>query len=99
MSEERPLWLVIPTATRRQYIPDIIIESGIDRNHIVIVHTVNDNEPYYDVNNIYDTGEINIHRWWNKGIDFALGRGARYVAVLNDDVRIADINVNMIYFP
>jgi hypothetical protein len=96
MSDERPLWLVIPTATRRQYIPDIITESGIDRNHIVIVHTVNDNEPYYDVNNIYDTGEINIHRWWNKGIDFALGRGARYVAVLNDDVRIANDPLNKI---
>ena len=40
MSEERPLWLVIPTATRRQYIPDIIVESGIERNHIVIVHTL-----------------------------------------------------------
>lgn len=90
------LWMVIPTATRREYIPEIIEQSGIDKNKIVIVHTKNDNEPYYEVNNIYDTGEINIQRWWNKGIDFVTSKGGRYVAVLNDDVRLAGDPLNTI---
>jgi hypothetical protein len=80
------LWMVIPTAKRHQYIPEIIKESRIDPNHIVIVHTVNDNKPFDDVHNVFDIGDINIHRWWNKGIDYAQQRGARYVAVVNDDI-------------
>lgn len=80
------LWMVIPTAKRHQYIPDIIKESRIDSNHIVIIHTVNDNAPFDNVNNVFDTDEINIHRWWNKGINYAQQRGARYVAVVNDDI-------------
>lgn len=90
------LWMVIPTATRREYIPDIIEQSGIDKDRIVIVHTKNDNEPYYEVNNIYDTGEINIQRWWNKGIDFVTSKGGRYVAILNDDVKLAGNPLNTI---
>jgi len=84
------LWVVIPTATRRQYIPNIIKESGVPKDQIVIVHTLKDNEKYEGVHNIEDLGELNIHRWWNKGINFAMERGARYVAVLNDDIEIAD---------
>lgn len=90
------LWMVIPTATRREYIPEIIEQSGIDKDKIVIVHTKNDNEPYYEVNNIYDTGEINIQRWWNKGIDFVISKGGRYVAILNDDVKLAGNPLNTI---
>lgn len=96
MNQHDDLWMVIPTATRRDYIPDIIEQSGIDKNKIVIVHTKNDNEPYYEVNNIYDTGEINIQRWWNKGIDFVTSKGGRYVAILNDDVRLAGNPLNTI---
>lgn len=96
MNQHDDLWMIIPTATRRDYIPDIIEQSGIDKNRIVIVHTKNDNEPYYEVNNIYDTGEINIQRWWNKGIDFVTSKGGRYVAILNDDVRLAGNPLNTI---
>ena len=86
----KDLWVTIPTADRRRYIPAIIREAGVPEKQIVIVHTKENNEPYPKVNNIYDTGELNIQRWWNKGIDYALARGARYVAVLNDDVELAD---------
>lgn len=96
MNQHDDLWMVIPTATRRDYIPDIIEQSGIDKDRIVIVHTKNDNEPYYEVNNIYDTGEINIQRWWNKGIDFVTSKGGRYVAILNDDVKLAGNPLNTI---
>lgn len=81
------IWMTIPTGTRRDYLADIIKDSGIPPERIVIVHTV-ESEPIPEVHNIWDLGEINIQRWWNKGIDYAAERGAEYVAVLNDDVKI-----------
>jgi hypothetical protein len=38
---------------------------------------------------IIDRGPINIHRWWGRGIDAALYRGADSVVISNDDVRAA----------
>ena len=90
------LWVTIPTADRRRYIPAIIREAGVPKEQIVIVHTKEDNEDYPEVNNIYDTGEINIQRWWNRGINYAMARGARYIAILNDDVELADDPLNRI---
>ena len=84
------IWMTIPTGTRRDYLADIIKDSGIPPERIVIVHTV-ESEPISEVHNIWDLGEINIQRWWNKGIDYAAERGAEYVAVLNDDVKINDV--------
>lgn len=81
------LWLTIPTGNRRQYLANLIQNSGIPPEKIVIVHTV-ESKPTPDVHNIWDLDEVNIHRWWNKGIDYATERGAEYVAVLNDDVKI-----------
>jgi hypothetical protein len=45
------IWLTIPSGDRRQYLPDIIKESQIPLNKIVIVHTV-ESEPIEGVNNI-----------------------------------------------
>jgi len=84
------LWVVIPTATRREYIPSIIENAGIPKNQIVVVHTIENNEEYSEVHNIEDLDEINIQRWWNRGINFAMARGARYVALVNDDIEIRD---------
>jgi hypothetical protein len=79
--------MTIPTGNRKDYLADIIKDSGIPPERIVIVHTV-ESEPIPEVHNIWDLDEINIQRWWNKGIDYAAERGAEYVAVLNDDVKI-----------
>jgi hypothetical protein len=46
---------------------------------------------------VEDLGEINIQRWWNRGIDEAVQLGATVVAVLNDDVRIADDGLSSMY--
>lgn len=89
------LWITIPTGTRNMYLPAIIDNAGIPQDHIVIVHTV-ESEPIEGVHNLWDLDEINIHRWWNKGIKFAMDNGARYVAVLNDDVELADDPLNKI---
>ena len=89
------LWLTIPVGERRQYLDDIIRESKIPPEKIVIVNTVM-HKPVKNVNNIYDFNEINIHRWWNKGIEFAKSNGAKYVAVLNDDLILKDDPLNKI---
>lgn len=81
------LWIVIPTANRHQYLPEIILNSLLPHNQIVLVRTA-PGEEIPDVHNIWDLDDFNIHRWWNKGINFAQEHGAKYVAVLNDDVWI-----------
>lgn len=89
------IWLTIPTGTRRQYLADIIKESQISPEKIVIVHTV-ESEPIEGVNNVWDLDPVNIHRWWNRGIDIARTFGADYIAVLNDDLRLKNNPINKI---
>jgi len=89
------IWLTIPTGTRRQYLADIINESQISPEKIVIVHTV-ESEPIEGVNNVWDLDPVNIHRWWNRGIDIARTFGADYIAVLNDDLRLKNNPINKI---
>ncbi len=89
--------MTIPTGTRRQYLADIIKESQISPEKIVIVHTV-ESEPIEGVNNIWDLEPVNIHRWWNRGIDIARTFGADYIAVLNDDVKLKNNPINKIAY-
>ena len=91
------IWLTIPTGTRRQYLADIIKESQVSPEKIVIVHTV-ESEPIEGVNNIWDLDPVNIHRWWNRGIDVARTFGADYIAVLNDDVVLKNNPINKIAY-
>jgi hypothetical protein len=91
------IWLTIPTGTRRQYLADIIKESQISPEKIVIVHTV-ESEPIEGVNNIWDLEPVNIQRWWNRGIDVARTFGADYIAVLNDDLRLKNNPINKIAY-
>jgi hypothetical protein len=42
---------------------------------------------------VEDFGEINIHRWWNAGIDYAQARGATHVLVINDDVLLDETTI------
>ena len=91
------IWLTIPTGTRRQYLADIIKESQVSPEKIVIVHTV-ESEPIEGVNNIWDLEPVNIHRWWNRGIDVARTFGADYIAVLNDDLRLKNNPINKIAY-
>jgi hypothetical protein len=89
------IWLTIPSGDRRQYLPDIIKESQIPLNKIVIVHTI-ESEPIDGVNNIWDLEPVNIHRWWNRGIDMARESNADYIAVLNDDLILKNNPINKI---
>jgi hypothetical protein len=89
------LWLTIPSGNRGQYLEDIVSKSGIPRDRIVIVNT-DANKLLEGVHNLWDFDEVNIHRWWNRGINFAKERGAKYVAVLNDDLVLEDNPLNTI---
>ena len=93
--EDLNVWLTIPTGERRQYLADIIKESQVPLEKIVIVHTV-ESEPIEGVNNIWDLEPVNIHRWWNHGIDMARESNADYIAVLNDDVKLRNNPINKI---
>ena len=89
------VWLTIPSGTRRQYLEDIIKDSQLPLDQIVIVHTV-ESEPIEGVRNVWDLDPPNIHRWWNIGIDIARANGGEYIAVLNDDLILKDNPINKI---
>jgi len=80
------VWVVVPT---RGDHPDLIQGIVDDCGHPVVVVTT---APGVDVpegaGRVHDLGPTNIQRWWNLGIAYAERRGARYAAVLNDDVRV-----------
>ena len=89
------VWLTIPTGKPRGYLEDIIKDSQIPLDQIVIVHTI-ESEPIEGVRNVWDLDPPNIQRWWNKGIDIARANGGDYIAVLNDDLLLKDNPINTI---
>lgn len=78
------VWAVIPSAGR-DTLHGAIGSLGIPGDQVVVVATA-PGVSVRDVNVIQDRGPVNIHRWWNRGITFAEQAGAKYVAVVNDDV-------------
>jgi len=83
------IWLVIPSANRSDYLEEIIKNSLLPMNQIVLVRTT-PGINFEGVHNVFiRSKKINIQKWWNIGISFAEKHGAEIVAVLNDDVWIA----------
>lgn len=81
--------LVVPTRfDHPDLLRAIIAASGLPPERIVVVATGNGWHETYAATVIHDAGELNIHRWWNEGIDALTARGCVRVAVLNDDVEI-----------
>lgn len=82
------VWLTVPT---RGDHPDLleafVATSGLPRERVVVVRTADCDVPD-GVVVVDDRGPVNVHRWWNVGLDVAEDGGAEFVAVLNDDVRI-----------
>ena len=79
-------WVVVPVGSRHKYLDQLVDILSDYKGRIVFV---NNHSPYpvFDgVHHLEDFQEINIHRWWNRGIEFAKDNGAKYVAVINDDV-------------
>lgn len=86
------VWVTVPTAGRAT-LKGAIDSTGVPRSRTFIIATA------YDVwipeGCLWDgdLGETNIHRWWNRGIDACVDRGARYVLVINDDVLLGEDTV------
>ncbi len=83
------LFMTIPTAGSHPDMLEGIVETcGLLRERIVIIRT----KPGVDLPSgcivVDDFEPPNIQRWWTRGIDESVARGASAVAVLNDDLRI-----------
>lgn len=81
------IFLVVPTAGRDTLAP-LVDSCGLPRDHVVIVSTRPGTVTPDGCRVLEDFGPVNIQRWWNRGIALAESYGARYAAVLNDDVEI-----------
>lgn len=83
--------LVIPTrGDHLDLLRGIIATSGLPPERVVVVATGPGPLPDADLpaSLICDPEPLNIHRWWNAGIDWLAERGCTRVAVLNDDLII-----------
>lgn len=80
--------LVIPTrGDHPDLVQAIIATAGIPRERVVLINT--SGEPMYAPATVLASSVLNIHHWWNVGIERLAERGCTRVAVLNDDVVIA----------
>lgn len=86
------VWLTVPTAGR-DTLTAAIDSTGIPRDRTVIVATAPDAIRPEGCHVVEDFGEINIHRWWNAGLDYAQAHGATHVLVINDDVLLDETTV------
>jgi GT2 family glycosyltransferase len=86
MRAANDLWVVTPIGRREKYLPGLLKSLHEFNGRIVFVNNAPGYSIFDGVHHIEDFGDINIYRWWNKGIDFAEKNGARYVAILNDDL-------------
>jgi hypothetical protein len=84
------LFMTVPTAGNREELLNALIrDSGLSSDRIVVVATRSEVVAPSGVIVVEDLGAPNIQRWWNLGIEAAVRHGARTVAVVNDDVRLA----------
>lgn len=82
--------LVIPTrGDHPDLLRAIIATSGLPAERVAVVWTGEGEPPELAATVERYYGPLNIHRWWNVGIDLLAEAGCTRVAVLNDDVVIA----------
>lgn len=83
------LFVTVPTlGSHPEMLEALAQTSGVPPERIVIVATGPNVKVPVGTVVVEDFGPLNIQRWWNRGIDEAVSRGATAVAVLNDDVRV-----------
>jgi hypothetical protein len=82
--------MTIPTAgSRPLLLNNLIRDSGLPLENIVVVVTKEGVEVPRGVVEILDLDPPNIQRWWNRGVEEATRRGATVVAVVNDDIKVS----------
>lgn len=91
------LFVTVPTrGDHPDLLESLIANSGVPREHVVVVRTDPTASVPTGVSVIDDSGPLNIHRWWNEGISRAVELGATTVAVLNDDLVIEPGSLQML---
>ena len=81
------VWIVVPVGKREKYLEGLLRSLEQYRGQIVFVNNKHGYTKYDGVHHLEDFGDINIYRWWNTGIHAAKEMGAKYVVVLNDDLK------------
>lgn len=81
------IWLLIPIGPRLNYVDSVVRNSQLAPDRIIIVKDKQTRNIDKAIN-LERQNELNIQLWWQIGIEYAEKRGARYVAILSDDVRI-----------
>lgn len=90
MGNESRLFMTVPTAGSRPELLKALIENcGLPPQNIILLATRPNLEFPEGCVVVEDLGAPNIQRWWARGIDEAVRRGATAVAVLNDDIRVS----------
>jgi hypothetical protein len=79
-------WVVVPVGSRHKYLEQLVNILDQYKGRIVFVNNHHPYPVFEGVHHLEDFQKINIHRWWNRGIEFSKSNGAKYVAVINDDV-------------
>lgn len=96
--EDPLLFLTIPTrGDDPGVLADLVRDSGVPGDRIIIIRTDPRATTPENVRVIHDFGDINIHRWWNTGIQKAQALGASSVAVLNDDIEIPEGTLDQLH--
>lgn len=81
--------MTVPTAgNRSDLLNSLVRDSGVPPERVIVVATRADVRGPDGAVTVSDLGSPNIQRWWNRGIDEAVNRGATTVAVVNDDVAV-----------
>jgi hypothetical protein len=84
------VWIVVPVGKREKYLEGILESTSAYHGRLVFVNNSPEYTRYSGVNHLEDFSDVNIYRWWNSGIRYAKERGAKYVVVLNDDLKFDD---------
>lgn len=80
------VWIVVPVGEREKYLSNLLSTLSEYKDRIIFINNSQGYSTFDGVHHIEDFGPINIHRWWNLGIQYAKEMGAKYVAVINDDI-------------
>lgn len=91
------VWIVIPVGSREEYLKNLIEKLINFSGRIVFINNAKGYTKFPGVHHMEDFGELNIYRWWNKGIRYAKDSGAKYVLVLNDDIEFENSFIEEMY--
>lgn len=91
------LWIVIAVGEREKYLQTLIKNLDKYKNNIIFINNHLNYTKFDLIHHIEDFNGINIYRWWNLGIKYAESMGAKYVAILNDDLEFDENFIDSLF--